>query len=409
MESIKINIFHTMKNILRIIIFFVLAEQFVPHHASIARAAEKDYSVAVAKSFIKKVSDPDSIHWVGQTYHFSWQAGYVMFAMEKMWRATGDVRYFSYIKRYVDQQVDENGNIPDFSPNALDNFLPGYAIVFMYEQTKNDKYKIAAKKVRDGFIDYPHNSDGSFWHGDWAKHQLWVDGVFMGQMFLARYGSVIGDSAYAFGEAARQMKLALKHCLKPNGLLLHGWDESKEASWANKETGLAPEVWSEGLGWYAVLMADVFDYLPKTYPDFPYLMSSLQNLCKGLKDVQDPKTGMWCQVVDKPDLPDNWNETSGTGMFLYLIKKSIEKGYIDKNEFDPVVQKAYAGIIKKAKIEANGLVDIFDCSSIGIMDDYKMYVSQPKEVNTFAGVTSFILGTLSMEGLYVLRPKHKFP
>jgi hypothetical protein len=34
------------------------------------------------------------------------------------------------------------------------------------------------------------------------------------------------------------------------------------------------------------------------------------------------------------------------------------------------------------------------------MDDYAMYVRQPKEVNTFAGVTSFILGTLSMEGLY---------
>jgi hypothetical protein len=34
------------------------------------------------------------------------------------------------------------------------------------------------------------------------------------------------------------------------------------------------------------------------------------------------------------------------------------------------------------------------------MDSYKMYVSQEKEVNTFAGITSFILGTLSMEGLY---------
>ena len=87
-------------------------------------------------------------------------------------------------------------------------------------------------------------------------------------------------------------------------------------------------------------------------------------------------------------------------MFLYLIRKSIEKGYIGKKEFDPVVKKAYDGIIKKGKINSAGLVDIYDCSSIGIMDDYKMYVGQPKEVNTFAGVTSFILGTLSMEGLY---------
>jgi rhamnogalacturonyl hydrolase YesR len=337
---------------------------------------------------------------MGQSNRFSWQAGYVMFAMEKMWRATGDVRYYNYIKRYVDQQVDENGNIPGFASNALDDFLPGYAIVFMYEQTHLEKYEIAAKRVRDGFRNYPRNSDGGFWHGDWAKHQMWVDGVFMGQMFLARYGKAIGDSAYAFDEVTKQIKLVLSHCLKPNGLLLHGWDESKEASWADKKTGLASEVWSEGLGWFAVLIADVLDYIPQNHPDYNYFLSTLRNLCKGLKNVQDVETGMWCQVVDKPNVPDNWDETSGTGMFLYLIKKSIEKGYISREEFDPVVEKAYAGIIKKAKVNPEGLVDIYDCSSIGIMDNYKMYVSQLKEVNTFAGVTSFTLGTLSMEGLY---------
>jgi len=365
-----------------------------------AQDRELKWSVKTAKNFIEKYPDPDSIHWVGQKNSFSWQAGYTMFTMEKMWRSTGDSAYLNYIKKYVDLHVDENGNVSRFSSNALDNFLPGYAVIFMYEHTKNEKYKKAAETIQNGFKNYPRNGDGSFWHGDWAKHQMWVDGVFMGQMFLARYGSVIGDSACAFGEVAKQMTLALKHCLKPNGLLLHGWDESKQAGWANKETGCAPEVWSEGLGWYAVLLADVFDYLPRSNPDYPALMSALQNLCKGLKNVQDPATGMWCQVVDKCGQQGNWNETSGTGMFLYLIKKSIEKGYINKEEFDPVVKKAYDGIIKKAKINSKGLVDIYDCSSIGIMDDYNMYINQPKEINTFAGVTSFILGTLSMEGLY---------
>jgi rhamnogalacturonyl hydrolase YesR len=365
-----------------------------------AQVGDFKWSVKTAKSFIEKYPDPDSIHWVGQTNSFSWQAGYAMFAMEKMWRSTGDSAYLNYIKKYADMHVDEKGNVHRFSSNALDNFLPGYAISFMYENTQKEKYRKAAETIRDGFIHYPRNSDGSFWHGDWAKHQMWVDGVFMGQMFLARYGKVIGDSAYAFGEVVKQMTLALKHCLKPNGLLLHGWDESKQASWANKETGLAPEVWSEGLGWYAVLIADVFDYLPRSNPEYPSLMAALQNLCRGLKNVQDPATGMWCQVVDKCGQPGNWNETSGTGMFLYLIKKSIEKGYIDKEEFYPVVEKAYEGIIKKAKINSKELIDIYDCSSIGIMDDYNMYISQPKEINTFAGVTSFILGTLSMEGLY---------
>jgi rhamnogalacturonyl hydrolase YesR len=226
---------------------------------------------------------------------------------------------------------------------------------------------------------------------------MWVDGVFMGQMFMARYASVISKSPSDFDEVTRQMKLIINHCQKPNGLLLHGWDESKSAVWADKNSGLASEVWSEGLGWYAVLIADVFDYLPENNPDHPFLMDHLQCLCKGLKDCQDEKTGMWCQVVDKPHYPGNWNETSGTGMFLYLINKAVKKGYISPMEYEPVVNKAYSGIIKKARMKSDGRVDITDCSSIGIMKDYDEYVSQPKEINTFAGIASFILGTMSVE------------
>lgn len=355
------------------------------------------WSTATADTFLRRFPNPDSIHWVNQANPFSWQAGYAMFTFEKLWRLTGDARYYRYIKRYVDQQVDEEGDVPNFSPVALDNFLPGYAILFMYEQTGLAKYRIAATRIRDGFRQYPRNADGSFWHAEWARHQMWVDGVFMGEMFLARYGADVGDRDDAFGEVTRQMTLALHHCLKPNGLLLHGWDESKSASWADRRTGLAPEVWSEGLGWYAVLIADVFDYLPEDNPHRPELMAALRNLCRGLKGVQDPGTGMWCQVVDKPGAPGNWNETSGTGMYLYLIRKSIDRGYIDRAEYLPVAEKAYRGLIRKASIGEGGLVDIRDCSSIGIQDTYEAYIHSPKEVNPFAPVTSFMLGTSIME------------
>jgi rhamnogalacturonyl hydrolase YesR len=194
-----------------------------------------------------------------------------------------------------------------------------------------------------------------------------------------------------------QITLAAELCQKENGLLVHGWDESKEASWADKTTGLAQEVWSEGLGWYAVLMADVFDYLPKGHPGYSKLFAIHQKLCKGLKDVQDPKSGMWCQVVDKPNEPGNWNETSGTGMYMYLLKKSIDKGYLPAAEYSPVVKSAYAGIITKAKMNQNGFIDLYDCSSIGIQNDYHAYITQPKEISPYAAFGSFIIGTSAVE------------
>jgi rhamnogalacturonyl hydrolase YesR len=362
-------------------------------------AAEKSrflWSTRVADTFLARFPDPDVIHWRGNANHFSWQAGYTMFTMEKLWRYTGDHRYFDYIRRYVDQQVDEQGRIPGFIPDALDNFIPGYAILFLYEQTHLEKYKTAATTIRNAFAKYPRNSDGSFWHSEWAKQQMWVDGVFMGEIFAARYGSVFHDAA-CFDQVAQQMKLVLGHCRKPNGLLLHGWNETRTASWADPQTGLAREVWSEGLGWFAVLIADVFDFLPKDHPDRPALLDALRDLCAGLRQVQDEKTGMWCQVVDKPHEPGNWNESSGTGMFTYLVRKSIQKGYIPRNTYMPVVRSSYAGLVAKAVPAADGRTDIVDCSSIGIKDNYQAYIDCPHETNTFAGVTSFILGTGIME------------
>jgi rhamnogalacturonyl hydrolase YesR len=358
---------------------------------------QEKWSVSTAKSFIERYPCADSIHWPGFPNHFSWQAGYIMFAMEKLWNATHDSAYFNYIRKYVDDQVDENGIVADFHNDALDNFLPGYAILFMYEQTHAEKYSIAATAIRHGFDNYPRTSDGLFWHAGWAKHQAWVDGVFMGQIFLARYGAVVGDSTYAFDEVAKQITLIAGHCQKENGLLLHGWDDSKSASWADKTTGLAPEVWSEGLGWYAVLMADVFDYFPKNHPEYQKLVEIHRRLCQGLKNAQDTKTGMWCQVVDKCNEPGNWNETSGTGMYMYLLQKSIEKGYIDKTEFSPVVEKAYHGIIKKAVVNQKGFIDLLDCSSIGIQNSYTDYINQPKEVSPFAAFGSFLIGTSIVE------------
>jgi hypothetical protein len=84
-------------------------------------------------------------------------------------------------------------------------------------------------------------------------------------------------------------------------------------------------------------------------------------------------------------------------MFIYFLEKSIEYDLIPEEEFAPVIQAAYNGIIKKAVTNAEGHIDLIDCSSIGIQNSYNDYISQPKEVSTFAAFASFILGTGAIE------------
>jgi rhamnogalacturonyl hydrolase YesR len=288
--------------------------------------------------------------------------------------------------------VDEEGNVPDFIPSALDNFAPGYAVLFMYEQTGEERYRKAAETIRHGFDNYPRTDYGLFWHSASMPSQAWVDGVYMGQIFLARYGKTVGDSEAAFDIVTEQMTKIAEKCQKENGMLIHAWDESKKARWADPETGLSPEVWSEGMGWYAILMADIFDFLPADHPRRAELMASLVSMCAGLKEVQDPETGMWCQVVDKCGEEGNWNETSGTGMFMYLLQRSIDNGFISREEYQPVVDKAYEGIVKKMQVNQDGFIDLLDCSSIGVKGSYEEYISQPREVSPFTAFGSFMIG-----------------
>ena len=351
------------------------------------------WAVRMANSVIARNPNPDTI----ASSSFSWEVGYTMWTLEKVWRSTQDPKYLAYIKKYVDQHVNAAGNVLGFSGGNLDNFLPGYAILFLYEQTQGTQYRKAADTMRQAFATYPRNSDGGFWHSTDKPNQMWVDGVFMGEMFLARYGHATGDTT-AFDEVVTQMTDIVNHCMKTDGLLLHAYDESKKASWANPTTGLSPEVWSEGLGWYAVLIADVFDYLPADHPGRAGLMTILGQLTAGLKANQDAKSGRWCQVVDKCTLSDNWDESSGTGMFLYLTKKSIDQGYIDGTAYGPVVSSAYQGLVQKATANSDGTLDINDCSSIGVQGSYSAYVSKAKQVSPPSCVSSFIAGTLMVEG-----------
>jgi len=343
--------------------------------------AQPRFSERTGRGFINRYSDPHDIHWLHGDNYFSWQSGYVMFAMEHLWKQTQKPIYFDYIKKFVDMYVDEAGNVPAFTARDLDNFIPGYAILFMYEQTGEEKYAKAVEKIRRGFDDYPRLDNGMFYHGR-NTPQTWVDGVFMGQIFMARYAKTMNHPE-DFAEVVRQITGSVALCDNGNGLLHHAWDKNGKSS----------NIWSEGMGWVAVLLADVFDYLPKDYPGTDKVLNALRRMCSGLKSCQDPKTGMWCQVVDRPLAPGNWNETSGTGMFIYLLQRAINQKFISKEEYQLVVDRAYKGILQKAVVNADGFINLLDCSSIGVKNSYEEYISQPREISTFAAYGSFILGT----------------
>jgi rhamnogalacturonyl hydrolase YesR len=353
------------------------------------------WSIALADSILSRFPDPDTIPYRRWCY----VQGYILCGFEKLWEYTGDPKYFDYLKKFVDQHVGAAGAIRDFTGESLDDMMAGTAIVAVYKQTGEQKYRRAADTIKAAFQDYPRNADGGFWHSRSLPHEMWIDGVFMGQMFLTRYGAAIGDRDDCFDEATRQILSLAGHCRKgDSGLFLHAYDETRSVGWADPVTGLSPAVWSEGLGWYALILVETLGVLPLDHADRARVMSILLNLIEGLRKTQDLETGLWYQVVDQGDRAGNWHDTSGSAMFVYTIQRAIDLGYISSAQYAPIIKRGYDGILSKATIGADGLVDIYDaCDGVCVQRSYADYINYPKRVNAKEAIGSFLWATVIVE------------
>lgn len=302
----------------------------------------------------------------------------VLIGIEKLYCETGDEEYIDYIKSYVDSYIDNNGNISfDPTANNLDHLHPGWLCITLYEELGDEKYKLAADNIRAEFDNQPRNDSGGFWHKQRYPNQMWADGIYMAEPFLIRYGAVFDDLEYAANEATNQAILLFNHAYdSTNHLLYHGWDETKEASWADSVTGRSPEVWSRALGWYMMALVDILDYLPEDHANYDRMIEILQALAVGIEETQDTATGLWYQVVNKGDSTGNWHETSGSSMFVYSLKKAIDNGYIS-DDYKAVVEKGWEGVQSKITLDNYDRPVINDfVGGMGIKDDYETYVSQ---------------------------------
>lgn len=119
----------------------------------------------------------------------------------------------------------------------------------LYKRTGEEKYKKALDTLLPIIRDFPRNEAGGFWHKEWYPNQMWLDGLYMAGPISAEYAYRFEKPEY-LDLAAEQALLMQEKTRDPKtGLWYHAWDCSKEAEWADPETGLAPEFWGRSIGW----------------------------------------------------------------------------------------------------------------------------------------------------------------
>jgi unsaturated rhamnogalacturonyl hydrolase len=353
----------------------------------------------------------DSLSSNSRPAKWTYDQDVILQGMQGLWNATGDGKYFSYIQKSMDFFLDENGNIRTYKYDnlTLDNIAPGRDILLLYNVTRKKKYLNAVNILRKQLTSQPRTHEGGFWHKKIYPNQMWLDGLYMAEPFYIQYANTFHeDSDYV--DIARQFLLMEKNARDiKTGLLYHGYDASKQEKWANKQTGLSPNFWARAMGWYGMGLVDVLENFPANIPQKKELMSILNRFAAAVTKVQDNKTGLWWDILDKPGKEKNYPEASASCMFVYALAKGVRLGYLPVS-FLSVAKKGYNGIIRNfIKKDSNGQLNLYGTVSVSGLGgspyrdgSYNYYTSEKVVENDPKGMGAFLLASNEIEMLPTL-------
>jgi unsaturated rhamnogalacturonyl hydrolase len=223
-------------------------------------------SILMVESMMKIHADSIQVK-TGKPANWDYEQGLFLKAIEQVYIRTGDAKYFDYIKKNIQSFVDEKGNIKTYHAAEFnsDNITTGRALLFLYQEIADEKYKLAAQKLRDQIKNQPRTQEGGFWHKDRYPNQMWLDGLYMLEPFYAEYGNIFHENNW--DDIIKQFELMWKGGIDPKtGLLFHAYDYAKVQPWANKSDGHSPNFWGRSMGWYEMALVDVLDHMPTNHP-----------------------------------------------------------------------------------------------------------------------------------------------
>jgi len=112
---------------------------------------------------------------------------------------------------------------------------------------------------------------------------------------------------------------------------------------AKKEANGKKVFWSRGNGWVMGGLVRVLQVLPSDHPERKRFVEQFQQMAAKLVACQQPD-GLWRSSLLDPESYPN-SETSGSGFYCYALTWGINQGLLDRAKFEPVITKAWAGLV----------------------------------------------------------------
>ena len=251
------------------------------------------------------------------------------------------------VERLAKPYVDGSKN-PLERPTSLT--LAGH-LVFgeIAERTGNSRYTDLVRKAANlGFTERGEMKESMPFHDEMS------DSVFMAIPLLAKAGKLTRDNRY-YNMIPRHLAFMQKLALRPDGLYRH--------------SPLSDAAWGRGNAFPALGLMLALSDLSVNNPQYSPLLRAFRQHMAALARFQD-EDGLWHEVIDEPG---SYPEFSATAMIATAMLRGINNGWLDWDDYQPLVDKAWRAI--QARTATDGqLLDV--CESTGKQKSVKDYLQR---------------------------------
>ena len=374
---------------------------------------------SVIDKYIEKLmtSKPDMPLWniesikQGKKPAWNYIDGCMMTSLIELYKATNDEKYLDFVKRFVDYYVREDGSILGYEMEkySTDDVSESRILFDLYKFTGEEKYDKAIKMCYQQILTHPRTKEGNFWHKKIYPNQVWLDGLYMMQVFYTRYETE-RNKLQNYSDIVNQFKNVYNIMRnKETGLYYHAYDSSKTMFWADKETGLSKNYWLRSIGWYTVALIDVYSYMDEQmYDEYHTIKEIFKETIDSILKFQDEESKMFYQVPNFPGREKNYLETSGSCMIAYAILKGVRLKALPERYLQ-IGLDIFNGICNKyLTVKEDGDLNLGGiCLVAGLGPEnnlrrdgtYEYYMSEPIVENDAKGVGPFIMAYTEVKRL----------
>ncbi|MCM1145976.1 MAG: glycoside hydrolase family 88 protein, partial [Lachnoclostridium sp.] len=280
-----------------------------------------------------------------QSKAWNYKTGVMLMGAQKMYEAAGEDKYFSFIKSSMEELLAQDGALKSYPAEAenIEGISCGRILYFLYDKTKEEKYRKAVDNVIDRLRECPRHDCGNFLYQTKEADESWLDALYMTQPFYMEYETAY-DKKEKYNDIINQFE-------NVRGFLYNKKEEFTGSGFSLKSVGA-----------YLAALIDTMDNMSfEIYEQYRTLQDAFKLTLKSILPYQDKSSKLF-SLADGAD-------AAGNAMISYAVMKACRMGIVLKEKYAVSAMKMIESLSDDAYADKGALTGDAVGAGIFLMAD----------------------------------------